>query len=70
MYKLHAKSILNKLELPNQGETRTNHLNNSLRILARMIARDLLAKHAANTNDNDIKSDNENHWQKFNESLS
>jgi hypothetical protein len=57
MFKMIAKSILNDLESSSQDEIQTNHLQNGLRILARIIARDLLNKYSDHTKKKDVEAD-------------
>ena len=56
MCNMNAKPILNDPESLSQDEIRTNRLDDGLRILARMIARDLLAKRSMHAKKNDIKA--------------
>ena len=57
MRNMNAKPILNDLESSSQDEMQTSHLRDGLRILARIIARDLLARRSAHAKKNDIKTD-------------
>ena len=52
---MNAKPILNDPESSSQDEIHTSHLQDGLRILARIIARDLLARRSAHTKKNDVK---------------
>jgi hypothetical protein len=49
------KHILNKPE----SKCQDDHLRDGLQILAKIIARELLAKHSSNAKDDDAKSANE-----------
>ena len=52
-----AKLILNDPESSSQDEIKTSHLQeDGLRILARIIARDLLARRSAHAKKNDAKA--------------
>ena len=55
MCNMNAKPILNDPESLSQDDTQTSHLNDGLRILARIIARDLLARRPAYAKKNDVK---------------
>ena len=55
MCNMNAKPILNDPESLSQDEIQTSRLNDGLRILARIIARDLLAKRSAYAKKNDVK---------------
>ena len=57
MCNMNAKPILNDLESLSQGEIQTSHLQDGLRILARIIARDLLARRSARAKKSDVKVD-------------
>ena len=58
MCNMNAKSILNDPESSSQDDFKTGHLQeDGLRILARIIARDLLARRSAHAKKNDIKAD-------------
>ena len=54
---MNTEPILNDLESLSQGEIQTSRLNDGLRILARIIARDLLARRSAYAKKNDVKAD-------------
>jgi len=54
---MNANPILNDPESSSQDEIQTSHLQDGLRILARIIARDLLAKRLAHAKKDDIKAD-------------
>ncbi len=57
MYSMIDKSILSYPELLSQEEINTSHLQeDGLRILARIIARDLLARRSAHAKKNDAKA--------------
>jgi len=56
MCNMNAKSILSHSELLSQDEIQTSHLQDGLRILARIIARDLLARRSAHAKKNDGKA--------------
>ena len=51
------KSILSHPELLSQDGIRTSRLDDGLRILARIIARDLLAKRSMHAKKNNVKAD-------------
>ena len=51
----NAKLILNGLSSLSQDELQISRLNDRLRILARIIARDLLARRSAYTKKNDVR---------------
>jgi len=55
MCNMNAKPILNDPESLSQDEIQTSRLNDGLRILARIIARDLLARRSAYAKKNDVK---------------
>ncbi|MFC1592833.1 hypothetical protein ACFL4C_02350 [Candidatus Omnitrophota bacterium] len=55
--KINAKLILNDCEPSSQDGIQTSHLQDGLRILARIIARDLLARRSADAKRNDAKAD-------------
>jgi hypothetical protein len=57
MCNMNAKPILNDPESSSQDEIQTSHLQDGLRILARIIARDLLARRSAHAKKNDVKAD-------------
>ena len=57
MCNMNAKPILNDPESSSQDEIQTSHLQDGLRILARIIARDLLARRSAHVRKNDVKAD-------------
>ena len=57
MCNMNAKPILNDPESSSQDEIQTSHLQDGLRILARIIARDLLARRSAHVKKNDVKTD-------------
>ena len=57
MCNMNAKPILNDPQPSSQDETQTSHLQDGLRILARIIARDLLARRSAHKKKNDAKTD-------------
>ena len=57
MRTMNAKLILNDPESSSQDEIQTSHLQDGLRILARIIARDLLARRSAHAKKNDVKAD-------------
>ena len=54
---MNAKPILNDPESSSQDEIQTSHLQDGLRILARIIAHGLLAKRSAYVKKNDVKAD-------------
>ena len=56
MCNMNAKPILNDPESSSQDEIQTSHLQDGLRILARIIARDLLARRLAHEKKNDTKA--------------
>ena len=57
MYTMDAKLILNNPESSSQDEIKTIHLpEDGLRILARVIARDLLTRRSAYTKKNDVEA--------------
>ncbi len=56
MYDMIDKSILSHPELLSQDEIRTSRLDDGLRILAKIIARDLLAKRSMHAKKNDVKA--------------
>ncbi len=57
MYYMNAKPILNDPESSSQDEIKTSHLQEGgLRILARILARDLLAKRSMHAEKNDVKA--------------
>jgi len=56
MCDMGAKPIFNDPELFSQDETRTSHLQDGLRILARIIARELLAKRSMHAKKNDTQT--------------
>ena len=54
---MDAKPILDDLQPSSQGENNSSHLQeDGLRILARIIARDLLAKRSMHAEKNDAKA--------------
>ena len=54
---MNARPILNDPESSSQDEFKTSHLQeDGLRILARIIAHDLLARRSAHTKKNDTKA--------------
>jgi hypothetical protein len=55
MCSMNAKPILNDPELLSQDEIQTSRLSGGLRILARIIAHDLLARRSAYAKKNDVK---------------
>ena len=54
MFNVNANPILNDPESSSQDEIQTSHLQDGLRILARIIARDLLARRSAHAKNNDV----------------
>jgi len=56
MYDMIDKLILSHPELLSQEEIRTSRLDDGLRILARIIARDLLAKRSMYAKKNDTQT--------------
>jgi len=56
MYNMNTKTILNDPESLSQDEMQTSRLDDGLRILARIIARDLLARRSAHAKKNDVKA--------------
>ena len=57
MFNVNANPILNDPESSSQDEIQTSHLQDGLRILARIIARNLLARRSAHAKKNDVKAD-------------
>ncbi len=57
MCNMNAKPILNDPESLSQDEVQIRHLQDGLRILARIIAHDLLARRSAHAKKNDVKVD-------------
>jgi len=57
MCNMNAKPILKDPEWSSQDEIGTTHLQDGLRILARIIARDLLVRRPAHAKKNDVKVD-------------
>ena len=57
MCNMNAKPILNDPESSSQDEIQTSHLQDGLRILARIIARDLLDRRSDHAKKNDVKTD-------------
>ena len=56
-FNMNAKPILNDPESSSQDEIQTSHLQDGLRILAKIISRDLLARSSAHAKKNDVKAD-------------
>jgi hypothetical protein len=54
---MNAKPILNDPESSSQDEIQTSHLQDGLRILAKIIARDLLDRRSDYAKKNDVKTD-------------
>jgi hypothetical protein len=69
MYVINAKLILNDPESSSQDEIQTSHLQDGLRILARIIARDLLARRSAHAKKPDVKADDTEFQRIVDESL-
>ncbi len=54
MYIMNTKPILNGSEPPSQYDIQTSRPDNGLRILAKIIARDLLSKRSIHTSNKDV----------------
>ncbi len=57
MCNMNVKPILNDPESSSQDEIQTSHLQDGLRILAKIIARDLLDRRSDHAKKNDVKTD-------------
>jgi hypothetical protein len=55
---MNSKPIVNHSELLSQDESETGYPEHGLRLLGRIIARELLTKRSAHTKKNDAKANN------------
>jgi len=58
MYVMNSKPIVTHLESPSQDESEISRADDGLRLLGRIIARNLLARCSVHTNKNDTKENN------------